>query len=189
MRASSCAGPPRARSGRRASPSALIRRARARDRASRRALQLRPIRPDDEALLQRFIRHLTPEDIRLRFFGPLRELTHEMAGAPDQIDYDREMAFLLLDGDELLGVGRLAADPGFEQAEFALIVRSDRSAAATARCCCDTCWLRQGARHQARDRPHAAREPQDARAQPSGWASARRRRAATPMTVEKHWQL
>jgi acetyltransferase len=93
-------------------------------------LRIRPIRPDDEALLQRFIRHLTAEDIRLRFFGPLRELTHEMAARLTQIDYDREMAFLLLDGpkddEELLGVGRLAADPGFEQAEFALIVASDR---------------------------------------------------------------
>jgi acetyltransferase len=36
------------------------------------------------------------------------------------------MAFLLFDGEELLGVGRLAADPDFEQAEFALIVASDR---------------------------------------------------------------
>jgi acetyltransferase len=89
-------------------------------------LRLRPIRPDDEALLQRFTRHLTPEDIRLRFFGPVRELTHEMAARLTQIDYDREMALLLLDGGEMLGVGRLAADPGFEQAEFALVVASDR---------------------------------------------------------------
>jgi acetyltransferase len=49
-----------------------------------------------------------------------------MAARLTQIDYDREMAFLLIDGEELLGVGRLAADPGFEQAEFALIVASDR---------------------------------------------------------------
>ena len=89
-------------------------------------LRVRPIRPDDEALLQAFVRRMTPEDIRLRFFGPLRELTHEMAARLTQIDYDREMAFLLLDGKELLGVGRLAADPGFEQAEFALAVLSDR---------------------------------------------------------------
>jgi acetyltransferase len=89
-------------------------------------LRLRPIRPDDEALLQAFARRMTPEDIRMRFFGPLRELTHEMAARLTQIDYDREMAFLLLDGKELLGIGRLAADPGFEQAEFALTVASDR---------------------------------------------------------------
>jgi acetyltransferase len=62
----------------------------------------------------------------MRFFGPVREMTHELAARLTQIDYDREMAFLLLDGNELLGVGRLAADPDFEQAEFALIVASDR---------------------------------------------------------------
>jgi acetyltransferase len=49
-----------------------------------------------------------------------------MAARLTQIDYDREMAFLLLDGQELQGVGRLAADPGFEEAEFALTVASDR---------------------------------------------------------------
>jgi acetyltransferase len=89
-------------------------------------LRIRPIRPEDEALLMAFTGHLTPEDVRLRFFGPIREMSHEMAARLTQIDYDREMAFLLLDGKHLLGVGRLAADPGFEQAEFALVVASDR---------------------------------------------------------------
>jgi acetyltransferase len=89
-------------------------------------LRLRPIRPEDEGSLMAFTRHLTPEDVRLRFFNPLRELSHEMAARLTQIDYDREMAFLLLDGKDILGVGRLAADPGFEQAEFALVVASDR---------------------------------------------------------------
>ncbi len=89
-------------------------------------LRVRPIRPDDEPLIQAFTRRLTPEDVRMRFFGPLRELSHELAARLTQIDYDREMAFLLLDGDELLGVGRLAADSAFEEAEFALVVASDR---------------------------------------------------------------
>lgn len=89
-------------------------------------LRIRPIRPDDEPMLHGFTRRLTPEDVRLRFFGPLRELSHEMAARLTQIDYDREMAFLLLDGGDLLGIGRLVADPGFEQAEFALTVASDR---------------------------------------------------------------
>lgn len=93
-------------------------------------LGIRPIRPQDEGLLMRFVRHLTPEDVRLRFFGPVRELTHEMAARLTQIDYDRDMAFLLLAGTKereiLLGVGRLAADPDFEQAEFALTVASDQ---------------------------------------------------------------
>jgi len=93
-------------------------------------LRIRPIRPQDEPLIDRFSRHLSPEDIRLRFFGPIRQLTHEMAARLTQIDYDREMAFLLLDdsngSEELLGVGRLAAEPNFERAEFALVVASDR---------------------------------------------------------------
>jgi acetyltransferase len=89
-------------------------------------LRIRPIKPEDEGLLGEFARQLTSEDIRLRFFGPIRELSHEMAARLTQIDYDREMAFLLLDGEELLGVGRIAAEPNFEQAEFALVVASRR---------------------------------------------------------------
>ena len=90
------------------------------------SLRIRPIRPQDEALLDGFVRRLSREDVRMRFFGPLRELSHEMAARLTQIDYDREMAFLLMDGEILVGVGRLAADPDFEQAEFALVVASDR---------------------------------------------------------------
>jgi acetyltransferase len=90
-------------------------------------LRLRPIRPDDEPMLRAFTRRMTPEDVRMRFFGPLREMSHELAARLTQIDYDREMAFLLLEGGkELVGVGRLVADPDFQQAEFALTVASDR---------------------------------------------------------------
>ena len=89
-----------------------------------RRLVLRPIRPDDEPLLVAFIQALSPQDRRFRFFGTFRELSHEMAVRLTQIDYDREMAFLLLDGGILLGVGRLAADADFNEAEFALTVAS-----------------------------------------------------------------
>lgn len=90
-------------------------------------LRLRPIRPDDEPMLLAFTRRMTPEDVRMRFFGPIREMSHELAARLTQIDYDREMAFLLLEGgNDLVGVGRLVADPDFQQAEFALTVASDR---------------------------------------------------------------
>jgi acetyltransferase len=89
-------------------------------------LCIRPIRPQDEPLIREFAQRQSPDDMRLRFFSPLREISHEMAARLTQIDYDREMAFLLFDGEALIGVGRLAADPGFEQAEFALVVASDR---------------------------------------------------------------
>ena len=34
---------------------------------------------------------LSPEAVRLRFFAPIKELTHETAAGLTQIDYDREM--------------------------------------------------------------------------------------------------
>jgi acetyltransferase len=81
-------------------------------------------------MLQAFSRRLTPEDIRMRFFGPLRELTHEIAARLTQIDYDREMAFVAVarteaGGEETLGVVRAVADPEGLTAEFAALVRSD----------------------------------------------------------------
>jgi acetyltransferase len=92
---------------------------------------LRPIRPEDEAALRRFVAALTPEDVASRFFSPLKELDHQLAARLTQLDYDREMALVLLerapDGSEgpIMGVGRLMADPGRRSAEYALTVRSD----------------------------------------------------------------
>jgi len=75
-------------------------------------LVLRPIRPDDEPLLITFVQALSPQDRRLRFVGTFRELSHELAVRLTKIDYHRQMAFLLLDGATLLGVGRLAGSHG-----------------------------------------------------------------------------
>ena len=43
-----------------------------------------------------------------------------------QIDYDREMALVVDDGEKIIGVSRLAGDPQGETAEFALMVRTDQ---------------------------------------------------------------
>jgi len=71
--------------------------------------------------------HMTPEDLRLRFFTPLRGLSHRLAARLSQIDYDREMALvaLLAEADTALGVVRYAADPDLRQAEYAVALRSD----------------------------------------------------------------
>lgn len=89
---------------------------------------LRPIRPEDEPLLAEMVRRSDAADIRLRFLQPLAGLPHALAARLSQIDYDREMAFVALNEagpSELLGVGRLVADPENEKAEFAIMVRSD----------------------------------------------------------------
>lgn len=88
---------------------------------------LRPIRPEDAPALVRLFEKLAPEDIRLRFFSPWRSLPPDQLARLTQIDYDREMAFALLapDGQGVLGVVRLAADPDNIRAEFAVLMRSD----------------------------------------------------------------
>ena len=98
--------------------------------ADGRGLWLRPIRPEDEPALIAWFHKLSLEAVRLRFFAPLKELTHQAAARLTQIDYDREMAFVLVEhgspgAAELYAVGRIAADPDNEQAEFALTVRDD----------------------------------------------------------------
>jgi acetyltransferase len=88
---------------------------------------IRPIRPADEHLYGAFIEKLSPEDIRFRFLAPRKEFAHKLISRFTQIDYARAMAFVALDKEqkELVGVARLAADPDYIKAEYAIIVRSD----------------------------------------------------------------
>ncbi|MEI9993501.1 MAG: bifunctional acetate--CoA ligase family protein/GNAT family N-acetyltransferase [Rhizomicrobium sp.] len=87
---------------------------------------LRPVRPEDAPAFERLFSRLTPEDVHMRFFTPMHTLSGPLLARLTQIDYDREMAFVLADGDgEIAGVGRLAADPDNRSAEFAVLVRSD----------------------------------------------------------------
>jgi acetyltransferase len=92
-----------------------------------RRLLLRPIRPEDEPSLRRAFTKLTPEEVRLRFFGPMSALDHATAARLTQIDYEREMALVLTDPGcagvtDIYGVVRLIADADNERAEFAIIV-------------------------------------------------------------------
>jgi acetyltransferase len=88
-------------------------------------VHLRPIRPEDEPLLHDLVAHMSMADLRLRFFSPIRALSHAAAARLTQIDYDREMAILALHDGILLGVARFFADPDRLQAEYAIAVRTD----------------------------------------------------------------
>jgi acetyltransferase len=91
------------------------------------SLEIRPIRPDDEALYRDFFANVTPDDQRLRFFTVAPDLSHRFLARLTQIDYAREMAFVAIakNGGALLGVVRMAADPDYTCAEYAILVRSD----------------------------------------------------------------
>ncbi|WP_207455567.1 bifunctional acetate--CoA ligase family protein/GNAT family N-acetyltransferase [Azospirillum sp. SYSU D00513] len=92
---------------------------------------VRPILPEDEPLIHDMIGHQTPEDLRLRFFAPMKRLSHKAAARLTQIDYDREMALVAVSPDEetgrtvIHGVVRITADPDNQRAEYAVMVRSD----------------------------------------------------------------
>jgi acetyltransferase len=88
---------------------------------------LRPVRPEDAPAFNVFFEHLTPEDVRLRFFSSWRRIPVRQLARLTQIDYDRDMALVLFsrDASDILGIVRLSADPNNEAAEFAVIVRSD----------------------------------------------------------------
>jgi len=91
-----------------------------------RKLHIRPVRPEDEELVTREAStRLTRDDLRLRFFSPVRDVRQAMGDRLTHIDYDREMAFMLFDGATLMGVGRLVADADFSEAEFAMVVAHD----------------------------------------------------------------
>lgn len=88
--------------------------------------RIRPVKPEDAEAFVAFARLLSDEDMRMRFFSPLRALPSSLLARLTQIDYDREMAFVLFDSTETVAaIGRLATDPDGERAEFALAVRTD----------------------------------------------------------------
>lgn len=94
-----------------------------------RSYRVRPVRPEDEPLFQRMFEKMTPNDIRLRFFAPMKRMSHQVAARLTQIDYDREMGLVALaeenGQEEMFGVVRIAADPDNIKAEYAVMVRSD----------------------------------------------------------------
>jgi len=95
-----------------------------------RTVLLRPIRPEDEPAHFAMMEKLSAEDIRLRCFRYINDMSHAEMARLTQIDYDREMAFIATvagaDGQpETLGVVRAKVDPDNQAAEFAIILRSD----------------------------------------------------------------
>jgi acetyltransferase len=87
--------------------------------------KVRPIRPEDEPALRRFAEEVDAADLWHPVFALLRERSHETAARLSQIDYDREMTMLAWTDGRIAGLARSAADPNFEEAEAAVIIRAD----------------------------------------------------------------
>lgn len=94
------------------------------------ALLIRPIRPEDGERLHAFYENATAADMRLRFFMARREVPHSELARYSQIDYDREMTFIVLAPPDsqgrqpMVGEVRAVADPDNAKAEFAIQIAS-----------------------------------------------------------------
>ena len=88
---------------------------------------LRPMQITDAPTLRRSFARLTPEEVRLRFLHPIKELTVVYSNRLATIDVDREFALVLVENAHpdvaLIGaVARAAIDATDRKAEFAIIV-------------------------------------------------------------------
>ncbi|GAA0683680.1 bifunctional acetate--CoA ligase family protein/GNAT family N-acetyltransferase [Marinobacterium maritimum] len=98
---------------------------------SGRSATLRAIRGEDEPAHLEFFNQLSPESIRLRYFYSRGVPSHAELATWTQIDYDREMAFIVTApklsgaGFETLGVVRAVTDADNVRSEFSIVVRDD----------------------------------------------------------------
>ena len=81
---------------------------------------IRPIKPEDEPAFCKLFASLSREEVRLRFFRYMKNISHALAARLTQIDYDREMALVLTDPPpqgaktQMYGAVRVNMDPDNE---------------------------------------------------------------------------
>jgi len=87
---------------------------------------IRVARPEDTTLYPDFLADVSADDLRLRFFARIAELSAAEMDKLTHLDYRHDMAFIALDEDtgRLLGLVRLKDELDEETAEFAILVRS-----------------------------------------------------------------
>ncbi|MET3592453.1 N-acetylglutamate synthase-like GNAT family acetyltransferase [Mesorhizobium shonense] len=83
--------------------------------------------PEDEPLVAEFFTHVTPEDLRFRFLGAVRQVSHERLVAMTRSDDPHIHNFLAFSTEGMLiAVATLAADPADRCGEVAICIREDR---------------------------------------------------------------
>ena len=87
---------------------------------------VRRVQPEDRALYPDFLGDVSSEDLRLRFFARITELSTAEIDKLAHLDYKHEMAFIALDEStgQMLGLVRLKEELDEQTAEFAIMVRS-----------------------------------------------------------------
>jgi len=86
---------------------------------------LRPIKAEDEGRFNDLIKSLSAESMRFRFFEIFKEMPHETLTKYCNLDYDRQIAIvaeLQQGGKQIIGAGRVIAEPVGKSGEFAVLV-------------------------------------------------------------------
>lgn len=86
---------------------------------------LRPIKAEDEGRFDELIKSLSAESMRFRFFHVIKEMPHETLTKYCNLDYDRQIAIvaeLQHGGRQIIGAGRVIAEPDGKSGEFAVLV-------------------------------------------------------------------
>jgi len=89
---------------------------------------IRPMNPADMPLLEEMVHRSDPEDIRMRFFVPLKDVPSGFADRLSHLDYNHNMAFVAIELEQqaaLAGIICILGDPTSDKAEYAVMVRSD----------------------------------------------------------------
>ncbi|MGA2294823.1 MAG: GNAT family N-acetyltransferase [Acidimicrobiales bacterium] len=88
-------------------------------------LRLRPIRPDDAEQLVNFHGLLSFDSIYRRYFSMHPHLTPEEVEHYTRVDYVDRLALVIVEGDQLVAVGRYDRYPSTSRAEVAFLVLDD----------------------------------------------------------------
>jgi acetyltransferase len=87
---------------------------------------IRPIRPEDEPLLDELLRTSSENTLMMRFFRKITDMSHEELTRYCHIDYDREMSFVAVvregDREKIIAEVRISRLPDLENAEMAIVV-------------------------------------------------------------------
>jgi acetyltransferase len=90
------------------------------------SLLVRPIKPVDADLFVELFNTLSPTSIYYRFFSAMKTLSHKMLARFTQVDYDREIAMVAIDGgrdpEKMIGISQVFIHPDGKHGEFSILV-------------------------------------------------------------------
>lgn len=89
------------------------------------SLTIRPVEPNDRALIEDFFRHVSADDLRFRFLTALRRVDDARIDELCLVDIPRAITFLAFHGNLLIAIATIVGDETTRQAEVALTTRPD----------------------------------------------------------------